>query len=236
MDAPEHHWWTELEPYVRRLSATIVIGAVVGAIVGGLGGRLAMRILFLTSGDNVKGLISDDGFEIGRFTLANTIGLVIITGVLGIFAALLYLAARPFIVQFGAFVPLIMAALYGVVGGALIVEPNGVDFRLLEPPALAITLFVLIFAAFGAIVSRLVNAAIGDGGWANRWSWWIVAPPLAALLFPPLLIVALVAFILQGGDQPTRVWRSVRVGAWATMALMFSLGAVNLTSDAVELI
>jgi hypothetical protein len=51
---------------MRQLSATILIGALVGGIVGGLGGRLAMRILFLTSGDPVKGLISDDGFEIGR--------------------------------------------------------------------------------------------------------------------------------------------------------------------------
>ena len=57
----------EVESLVRVVSATIVIGAGSGAVIGGLGGRLAMRILFLTSGDGVKGLTSDDGFEIGRF-------------------------------------------------------------------------------------------------------------------------------------------------------------------------
>ena len=52
-------WWRELEPHLRLLSATIIIGAVSGAVIGGLGGRLAMRILFLTSGDAVKGLTND---------------------------------------------------------------------------------------------------------------------------------------------------------------------------------
>ena len=50
------------EPIVRLVAATIVIGAVCGAVIGGLGGRLAMRILFVTSDEAVKGLISDDGF------------------------------------------------------------------------------------------------------------------------------------------------------------------------------
>ena len=217
------------------LSATIVIGALTGAIVGGLGGRLAMRILFLTTGDKVKGVTSDDGFKIGQFTLANTIGLVITTALLGIVAALLCLAARPFLAPFGAFVPLLMAALYGVVGGALIVQPNGVDFAVLEPALLAIAMFVLLFAAFGGIVSRLLTAATADDGWAQRCSWWLVGPPLVALLFPPLLIVAVVAVILQGGDQPTRVWRIVRGGAWTTMAAIFSLSALNLAQDTMAL-
>ena len=71
--------WREVEPAIRLVSATVIIGAAAGALIGGVGGRIAMRVLMLTSDDTVRGLQSDDDFEIGRFTLANTIALLIIT-------------------------------------------------------------------------------------------------------------------------------------------------------------
>src|SRR5688500_17459854 len=148
--------WAALEPFARRVSATVLIGALAGAVVGGLGGRLAMRVLFLTTGDHVKGVISDDGFVMGRFTLADTVSLVVVAAVGGVFGAFLYLAAQPMVATFGARTPLMAAAFYGVFGGALIVEPEGVDFVLLEPVALAIALFVLLPALYGALVSWLV--------------------------------------------------------------------------------
>ena len=87
----------ELNPIVRMVSATVIIGAGLGALIGGIGGRVAMRVLFATSGDGVKGVTSDDGFEIGRFTLASTFGLVVLTAFIGVLAALFYLVARPFV-------------------------------------------------------------------------------------------------------------------------------------------
>jgi len=225
----------DLRATARLFSATILVGALVGGIVGGLGGRLAMRILFITSGDSVKGATSDDGFRIGQFTLADTIGLVITTALLGILAALLYLAAQPFVARFGRFITPMMAVFYGVVGGAVIVQPDGVDFSLLEPALLAIALFVLIIAAFGALVSHFVNGAAREDSWAQRWSWWVMGPPLVALAFPPLLIVAAAAFLLHQVNDETRGWRALRVGAIGTMGLMFSLAAMNLTSDVAAL-
>ena len=94
-------WWCALAPSIRLVSATIIIGAVGGAIVGGLGGRIAMRILVLTSDEAVKGVTSDDGFQIGRFTLSDTVGLVILTMFIGVVAALLYLVAHPFLAGLG---------------------------------------------------------------------------------------------------------------------------------------
>jgi len=162
-------WWCGLAPSIRLISATIIIGAVGGAIVGGLGGRLAMRILVLTSGEAVKGVTSDDGFQIGRFTLSDTVGLVIITMFIGVLAALLYLVAHPFVAGFRrARVPA-MAAFYGVVGGAMLVHTDGVDFKVLEPAVLAIALFVAISAGFGAVVAHLVGRAAADGAWPQTW-------------------------------------------------------------------
>jgi hypothetical protein len=53
------------------VSATVIIGAGGCAVIGGLGVRLAMRILFLTSGDGVKGLTSDDGYKCHARTRRN---------------------------------------------------------------------------------------------------------------------------------------------------------------------
>ena len=233
------HWWRVLAPSIRLLSGTIIIGAVGGAIVGGLGGRIAMRILFLTSDDAVKGVTSDDGFEIGRFTLSNTVGLVIVTTFIGVLAALLYLVAHPFLAGWGrARVPA-MAIFYGVVGGAMLVHTDGVDFKLLEPAVLAIALFVAISAGFGAVVAHLVGLAAADGAWPQTWPWWALGPPMLVLLLPPFLVVALVGVAVHHAgtttEPTTRWWRVARVGALVVMAGLFVLGAVDIATDAAEL-
>ena len=225
-------WWRVFVPSIRLVSATIIIGAVGGAIVGGLGGRIAMRILFLTSDDAVKGVTSDDGFEIGRFTLSNTVGLVIVTMFIGVLAALLYLVAHPFVARWGrARVPA-MATFYGVVGGAMLVHTDGVDFKLLEPAVLAIALFVAISAGFGAVVAHLVGLAAADGAWPQTWPWWALGPPMLFLLVPPFLVVALVGFAVHHAATTTepnaRWWRVARIGALVVMATLFVLGAIDL--------
>ena len=101
-----------------------------------------------------------------------------LTAFIGVLAALLYLVARPFVAPLGAAVVPAMAALYGVLGGAMMVHRDGVDFNVLEPAALAIGLFVAICAGFGAAVSSLTNAAVADNGWADAPE--LVAPRPAA--------------------------------------------------------
>lgn len=79
---------------VRKLSAAVSFGAIVGAVVGGIGGRVAMRLLFLTSPDSVKGIRSDDGFEIGKFDLVDTLNLIALGALVGVLGGLIYLAIR----------------------------------------------------------------------------------------------------------------------------------------------
>jgi hypothetical protein len=229
----------EVESLVRVVSATIVIGAGSGAVIGGLGGRLAMRILFLTSGDGVKGLTSDDGFEIGRFTLGDTAGLVVITALIGIFAALLYLVARPFVASLGIPTVPAMAVFYGVIGGAMLVHTDGIDFRVLKPAVLAVALFVAISAGFGAVVTHLIGRAATAGAWPRTRSWWLLGPPLLLLLFPPFLVVALVGlavnWVSAAVESDDVRWRVVRIGALAVMSGMFVVGAADLARDIATL-
>jgi hypothetical protein len=229
-----------MNPSLRRvivlLSRTIVTGAVGGAVIGGIGGRLAMRVLFITTGDAVKGVTSDDGFTIGRFTLGKTVGLIGVTTAIGIFAALLMLLALPF-VRGRRMVP-VMTVYYGVIGGALMVHRGGVDFTRLHPVMLAVVLFVAICAGFGAAAARMLDAAAGRDEEQPRW--WLVGPPLAVLFFPPFLIVAVPAAVVNwaagaaGRDHDG--WNRLRLAAGTVMSALFVLGAVDLARDVAALV
>lgn len=128
-----------------------VTGAVAGLLWGGIGGRIAMRVVFLTSSERVRGVTSDDGFEIGTISLA-TIFLLAFAGVLGAIAGgvvglLRMVTAGPtWAVAVG------VATATATFGGAVLVHSDGIDFRLLDPLWLTVGLFVLIPGVWGASV------------------------------------------------------------------------------------
>lgn len=82
---------------LRQVAGVTAVGLGLGFLVGGIGGRLAMRALFLTSHPSVRGLISDDGFAIGRFSFTATLNLLLVGTVLGVLGAFAYAAVRPFL-------------------------------------------------------------------------------------------------------------------------------------------
>lgn len=126
-------------------------GAVAGLLWGGIGGRIAMRVVLSTSDERVRGLTSDDGFEIGTISGA-TIFLLIFTTILGAMAGLvvgivrMVTAGPTWVVAGGTSVA--SAAFVG----SSIVHADGVDFRLLDPLWLTVGLFVLIPGLWGATV------------------------------------------------------------------------------------
>ena len=62
-------------------------GVAAGLVWGGFGGRIAMRVVFLTSNERVRGVTSDDGFEIGTISGASMF-LLIFAAILGGMAGL----------------------------------------------------------------------------------------------------------------------------------------------------
>ena len=170
MDAPSA---TGSSVTVRRDAAAVAwwvlvgaaSGAIAGALVGGVGGRLAMLLLRLTSPDDVIGMISDDGFEIGVFSF-DTAQLVLAMAMLGAINGVLYAALR------GAIPRKLRLPLWSVfaaaLGGASIVHDDGVDFAFLEPAALAIALFVLLPGAAAALVVLLVERWMRVEPWSDR--------------------------------------------------------------------
>lgn len=230
----------------RQLSATTAVGLLLGFVVGGIGSRLAMRALFLTTGPSVRGVVSDDGFSIGRFSATATLNLLIVTTLIGVIGAFVYLAVRPFLLgpRWLRVTGCAMAA--GAVVGAMIVHPSGVDFTLLEPRWFAIALFVALPALFGALAPPACEWALRDDSWFQRAPAPVALLPLVVFLFPPLLVmigvpVAVVLLVRRGMRQSPAVDAVVRHPAalWAARGLWVGaalLGVVALAKDTATLL
>jgi hypothetical protein len=218
----------ELERWMRRLSIGVSTGTVAGLVIGGVGGRLAMFVLRLTSSPSLHGVDTDDGFTIGVFSLA-TLFLLLVTAAVGVVAGLVYLVVRTWLP--GRWRPWLFGAFGGLVGGALIIRPDGLDFRLLEPLPLAIAFFIAIPAVCGFAISASVERRFADTDEGNPSSaiWMVGLIPLVLLLATGPFGFALVAITVGTG----LVARSVPVASavWTSRPFVW-LGRIALTATA----
>ena len=226
---------------LRRAWLAGAAGGVAGLLIGGIGGRLAMFILRLTSDDSVRGIESDDGFTIGRFSF-ETAFLLAVTTALGSIAALLYISVRPALPA--RWRRAMWATLSGAIGGAATVQTDGVDFTLLEPTTLAIAMFIAIPAAGGWLMAYFID----------RWEpWWIVdrrSTVVASLAAVPLILAsvgivlgavivacAVVAMLAQV-DHLRTITKHVVLRATVSLGLaaLTVMGLVDLTDDVRDLL
>jgi hypothetical protein len=139
-----------------RLALTVLAGLGLGIVVGGVVGRLAMYLLARLNPE-ATGVVSDDGFVMGQFTLSGTVNLLGAGAFLGVVGGVVYAAARH--LTFGPpwWRALSVALGAGLPVGALVVHTDGVDFTLLEPVWLAVALFVLIPALYAVLLMLVVE-------------------------------------------------------------------------------
>lgn len=216
-------------------------GGVAGFLVGGIGGRLAMFVLRLTSDERlVRGVESDDGFTIGRFSLA-TLFLLLLTTALGAVAALAYVAVRPAFPS--RFRRACWATFCGAIGGSALVHKDGVDFRFLEPAALAIAMFVAIPTIGAWLMAWFVDR------WGRWWirdrrrtafaSLWALPAAIAGVAFVPgtVLVVAVAVAFASRFDTVKRAAGHVafRAAVCVGLALLALVGIADLSGDIAEL-
>lgn len=233
----------ELERWMRRVSIGVSTGTVAGLVIGGVGGRLAMFVLRLTSSPSLHGVETDDGFTIGEFSLA-TLFLLLVTAAIGVLAGLLYLVVRTWLPA--RWRPWLSAALGGLVGGALLIQPDGLDFRLLEPLPLAIAFFIAIPAGCGFAISAYVErrfATTDDPAGASA-TWMVGLLPLVLLLATGPLGIALVAITIGAGlvarsvPMASVIWTS-RPFVWLgriTLTAIATIASVALVRDIAEIL
>ena len=88
----------QAQRFLEGFRVLIVGGISAGVILIGVGSRLAMLLLRVTSPDSVRGVESDDGFIMGRVTLAGTYNLLMLGASVGIIGAAAYLLVAPWLI------------------------------------------------------------------------------------------------------------------------------------------
>lgn len=221
----------------ERLWVLIVAGIPTGVLVAGVGSRVAMLTLRLTSPDAVVGVTSDDGFEIGRFTLGGTYSLLMLGAGVGVIGAAAYRAVQPWLLGPTWFRRLTVAAGSGAVVGSMLIHADGIDFRVLKPTWLAVGLFVALPALFGAVIAVAVDrvsANVAEHGW---WRW--VLPTVLVVAFPPAIVVVGIAAVVLAAWVPVRrglestggLPKAARLGVRAAWLMIALLGLAALVGD-----
>lgn len=185
--AAEPTYAAELAGLIRVI---IVAGVISGVLVAGVGGRLAMFLLRLTSPDTVVGVESDDGFTIGEFTLGGTYNLLNLGGAVGVIGAAAYVLVSPWLLGPTWFRRFTVATVAGALVGSMLIHADGVDFNVLEPLWLAVTLFVALPALFGWVIGAVVDAVDAADSWTRRGRILWALPVVLLLAVPLVVLVA----------------------------------------------
>lgn len=223
---PTAGWRVELSRLGRVLTAGVLSGAMAGFLVGGIGGRLVMFVLRLTSSDAVRGLETDDGFDIGVVS-SGTLFLLAATTALGAVGGLAYVAIRTVLWSRGR--ALVAACLAGLVGGAAILDEEGIDFQLLDPLWFAVVAFIALPAAYGWVLSRWVERRLARPSGSTSL---LTLLPLAALLLVGPSGIVLVLLVLGGVAiavrRPDVYVRLRSPGTWLGRAVLLAVSVVAL--------
>ncbi|HYJ70792.1 MAG TPA: hypothetical protein VEX15_24310 [Nocardioidaceae bacterium] len=231
------------ETYVRQIAAIGCAGAVSGLLVGGVGGRLAMRYLAATNEED-SGAITDDGFVVGDITLGGTIQLLATTTQVALVGAALFILIRPLLLGPAWFRVVSVATGTGVVFGAIVAHP-GVDFEALDPPLLAISLFVALPFAAAGVFCLLAYRWLDDDSWfAHRPFRWVTATlavwllsGIGLILVVPLMLIGIAVHRAARDPEDTTVSYERRrwLGRAALMIVVVGAAFVNLANDVTTL-
>lgn len=198
---------------------------------------LALRV---TSPDSVHGLTSDDGFEIGRVTLAGSYNLLLTVAAFGLLGAASFGLVARWLIGPLWFRSVTVALGAGAVIGAMLVHADGIDFTVLEPAWLAIACFVAIPAVFGGLIGPTLERFSRPSTWASTGRRRWLLPTIAVACFPlSLVVLALIGVVLLGWSLlgprrlPQRLHANVvsRTLIQAGWLLVAVLGAVSLIDD-----
>jgi hypothetical protein len=233
-------WRDSAETAVRGLAAITVAGALLGALVGGVGARLAMMLLAGLNPEDT-GMLSDDGFPIGRFTLDGSLQLLGAGLQMGLIGAAVYAGVRW--LRFGPrwFQVLSLSAGAAVVVGSQLVHTDGIDFTLLQPAGLGIATFVLIPAVYTALLTLLAEHWLRPESWFSRAHLGLVVSTLllwAALPLLPLVVLGWLAHQVLVRMRVTRQGVAHPAFAWllrAGLTVVFALALAELVRDTTAL-
>ncbi len=233
--APRDPLTTE-PPSVRHSLGILVsgnlAGLIAGLIAGGIGSRLAMRILALTS-PGAQGAITEAREVVGEITLVGTLFLLAAGAALGMGGGLAYVAIRRWLPSQGK--GLAFGLLMLAVSGRVLVNPDNIDFVILDPAWLGITMFALLPILFGLLIVPL--QAKLEPILTKPRSGLVTGLILAAGLAPlaiggtislVLVILVVAGFLVARSDAVREAWDTATVDIYGRAVLVatgiFGLG------------
>jgi hypothetical protein len=208
-----------------RLALVATTGLALGVLVGGVLGRLAMFLLVRASPE-ADGVVSDDGFEMGRFTLSGSLNLIVVAAVLGTLGAAIYAAVRWFQLPGLGWRVAATSVCAGLGVGAMLVHRDGVDFTVLRAGP-AIALFVAVPALYGALLTLVVESFLRrhPDGFTSPWARALGLLPFAVV---PVLPAFLLAWLVGRSVRGSRVEMLVRSAGLRWAARAAASGALAL--------
>jgi hypothetical protein len=226
----------QLRADARDLARVLVLGAVLGAVTLGVIGRLIMFVL-ARANPSAAGLLTDDGFVIDQFTLSGSFQLAATGAVFGTLSGVLYVALAPLKTGPVWFQRLSFSVGAGVVVSSNIIHSDGVDFVVLDSPALAAVLMFLALPVVHVLaLDLLVERVRRPAALAGR-GWTVVGGLLAVAMVP--LVVPLAA--ARAAYLALRGRRWVDSAAWPWMArlvltVVFVLAGAGIVEDVRALV
>ncbi|HZW41561.1 MAG TPA: hypothetical protein VFE99_04620 [Agromyces sp.] len=189
-----------LRLYVWWATVFTVIGTVSGLLVTGAGGRLIMRALAATSPE-ATGRLTEAHAAVGDISFEGTFAYLLFGALPFAFAsAALYLLVAPWLPHGRLAGPMFGLLLFVAVSP--FIDPlraDNVDFDIVGPGWLAVTLFALLAVLQGAVLAAIAGRLSRSLPLITRRNWAAAAAPLlaAVVLFPigaVLAFAGLVAF------------------------------------------
>jgi hypothetical protein len=180
--------WRGSGPMRHALAA----GAIAGAISAGAGGRVAMRLIALANSSH-DGALTDFGATVGEITFGGTIFLLIFGAFIGVFGGAAYLGLRRWLAVPAAWRGLAFGAVTLLTVGNLLIDPHNVDFEILEPAFMTVSLFAALFFVNGLILAPLADRLHPEPSYGGP-AW---APRAAAAVLVALCLVGLFGTVIN---------------------------------------
>lgn len=202
-----------------------------------------MRVLGATSGDPAQGLLTEADEVVGEITAGGSIAIVVFVGVFGgLLAAASYLVVRRWLPSRAGPAGVVMGILLlGTIGAGDALSPDNVDFAILGPTWLAVTLIVALALLFGvtftAIAARL---EAGMPTLSSRPSSIAAHASLVMVLLPPVALGA-AAYVagraaIRGEVAPTLATPPVRRVGHVVVGIALALTTLNSARVVEEII
>ena len=209
---------------LRDIAVGGIASLISGTVILGFGGRLVMFFSRLLHPEAI-GRFTENGNEVGVFTVEGTVGLVLFGGVAsGLIAAPVWVVMKPWIPPRWAVVGLGAVA----IGGFQLVSSDNRDFDILEGPALDIVLLLALVFVFGAVLSALDRFLDRRLPRADRTGPVVVYGLVTAvgLIFVPL---GLLLQFMPGFDERAYppIWTGVFVCATALVTIWWWIDRIR---------